>query len=62
MRRRYGMAVLGYVVMPEHVHLLVNEPRRGPLDCTIQALKISVSRRRPQRPFWQARYYDFNAG
>ena len=22
-RRRYGVAVLGYVVMPEHVHLLV---------------------------------------
>ncbi|SRR5258708_5567109 len=59
-RRRYSMAVLGYVVMPEHVHLLVNEPKRGPLDRAIQALKISVSRRRPQRPFWQAWYYDFN--
>jgi putative transposase len=59
-RRRYGMAVLGYVVMPEHVHLLVNEPKGCRLDRAIQAVKISVSRRRPQRPFWQARYYDFN--
>jgi REP-associated tyrosine transposase len=46
--------------MPEHVHLLVNEPKRGPLHRAIQALKISVSRRRTEQPFWQARYYDFN--
>jgi len=25
-RRRYRLVVLGYVVMPEHVHLLVSEP------------------------------------
>ncbi len=25
-RRRYCFEVLGYVVMPEHVHLLVSEP------------------------------------
>src|SRR3974390_1970336 len=59
-RRRYKLAVLGYVVMPEHVHLLVNEPARGDLHTVIQALKISVARRSLPRPFWQARYYDFN--
>ena len=59
-RRRYGWAVLGYVVMPEHIHLLVNEPKRCPLSRAIQALKISVSRRRVEKPFWLARYYDFN--
>ena len=59
-RRRYGIAVLGYVVMPEHVHLLVSEPALSRLDRVIQALKISVARRRVQRPFWQRRYYDFN--
>jgi putative transposase len=32
MRRKYGFAVLGYVVMPEHVHLLVNEPAECPSD------------------------------
>jgi putative transposase len=28
-RLRYLFVVAGYVVMPEHVHLLVNEPARG---------------------------------
>ena len=27
-RRGYGFYVSGYVVMPEHVHLLVSEPER----------------------------------
>ena len=26
MRVRYRFAVIGYVVMPEHVHLLISEP------------------------------------
>jgi putative transposase len=59
-RRRYGFIVAGYVVMPEHVHLLVSEPLEGTLAGVIQALKLSVARRRKERPFWQARYYDFN--
>jgi putative transposase len=59
-RLRYLFAVAGYVVMPEHVHLLVNEPRRGLLSRTVQALKLSVSMRSRERPFWQAHYYDFN--
>jgi putative transposase len=29
MRVRYELFVAGYVVMPEHVHLLVSEPRRS---------------------------------
>ncbi|HKN19994.1 MAG TPA: transposase [Terracidiphilus sp.] len=59
-RKRYNWAVVGYVVMPEHVHLLVNEPSKANLAQAIQALKLSISRRRRERPFWQARYYDFN--
>ncbi len=59
-RVRYGFIVLAYVVMPEHVHLLVTEPRIGTLATALQALKISVARSRVERPFWQARYYDFN--
>ena len=39
-RKRYMFVVLGYVVMPEHVHLLVNEPTRGTLDRVMQALKL----------------------
>jgi putative transposase len=59
-RSRYGFLVTGYVVMPEHVHLLVTEPRIGTLARAIQALKLSVAVQRHERPFWQRRYYDFN--
>jgi putative transposase len=27
LRLRYGFTVAGYVLMPEHVHLLTNEPK-----------------------------------
>jgi putative transposase len=60
MRIRYEFVVAGYVVMPDHVHLLVSEPKQALLSKAIQALKLSVSVQSSQRPFWQARYYDFN--
>ena len=60
MRQRYDFHVLGYVVMPEHVHLLVSEPKRALLSKVVQALKLSVAVQSVKRPFWQARYYDFN--
>jgi putative transposase len=60
MRLRYKLEVAGYVVMPEHVHLLLSEPDRDSLAVGLQALKISVRKRAKQRPFWQTRYYDFN--
>jgi putative transposase len=62
-RQHYGLCVYAYVVMPEHVHMLVNEPDRGTLAQTMQSLKQSVARTlalRAADPFWQARYYDFN--
>src|SRR5260370_7372953 len=43
-RQRYRLVVLGYVVMPEHVHLLVSEPQRSTLSTVIQALKLSFVR------------------
>src|SRR5277367_1576621 len=57
---RYGFDGVGYVVMPEHVHLLLSEPGKELLASGLQALKLSVVRRCRQRPFWQPRYYDFN--
>jgi putative transposase len=60
MRVRYDFVVAGYVVLPEHVHLLVSEPKQAVLDKALQALKLSVAVQRRERPFWQARYYDFN--
>jgi putative transposase len=59
-RQRYGFSVDSYVVMPEHVHLLLSEPKDVTLSVAMQALKISVSRRLEPRPLWQRRYYDFN--
>lgn len=59
-RSRYGFRVLGYVIMPEHVHLLLSEPEIKSLGTALGALKLSVSKQSRQRPFWQTRYYDFN--
>jgi putative transposase len=62
-RQRYSFVVLGYVLMPEHVHLLVNEPRTAPLFTALQVLKQQTSRELKQKgeeQFWQRRYYDFN--
>ena len=60
MRVRYGFAVAGYGLMPEHVPLLVSEPKQVLLATAIQALKLSVSVQSVQRPFWLTRYYDFH--
>ena len=43
-RRRFRFVVLGYVVMPEQVHLLVSEPQRDTLSTAIQSLKLGVVR------------------
>ena len=59
-RKRYSLFVTGYVVMPEHVHLLVSEPLIETLAKALQALKLSVAVQRQERPFWQRRYHDFN--
>jgi putative transposase len=61
-RRRFELCVYGYVVMPEHVHLLIGEPRRGTLADALKSLKQGVSRRLigEAEHFWQKRYYDFN--
>jgi putative transposase len=60
MRSRYSFLLHGYVVMPDHVHLLLSEPIHAPLAKALQAIKLSVAFHRPERPFWQKRYYDFN--
>src|ERR1700722_9140517 len=59
-RIRYELFVIGYVVMPEHVHLLLSEPKSAPLSKAIHSLKSSVAKLSIQRPFWLPRYYDFN--
>ena len=66
----YSFVVLGYVVMPEHVHLLISEPRRGSVSTVMQAMKESFAHKLLRRAsgdampldqehVWQRRFYDF---
>ena len=48
MRVRYEFVVVGYVVMPEHVHLLMSEPEQGNPSTAIQAIKLSFVKRLPK--------------
>ena len=43
-RARYHFELRGYVVMPEHVHLLLNEPGEQTLSVALKALKQRISR------------------
>ena len=52
-RSRFQFRLIGYVVMPEHVHLLVSEPKKGNPSKALQVLKQKVSRalrKRPRKP------------
>jgi putative transposase len=46
-RKRYAFVVVGYVVMPEHIHLLLSEPQKKEKNpsTVMQALKIGFARR-----------------
>ncbi len=74
-RQKYGFVVVGYVVMPEHFHLLMSEPEVGDPSKVMQVLKQRVARKllprrkrfdwlwqetEDDRVFWQTRFYDFN--
>ena len=66
-RSRFGFRLVGFVVMPEHVHLLISEPRKDNPSKVLQVLKQKVSgslrSASPQgdgHAFWQRRFYDFN--
>src|ERR1700674_5635727 len=48
-RHRHRLVVVGYVVMPEHVHLLFSEPEQGNPSLVMAALKQTFSRRLLQR-------------
>ena len=73
-RKEHRFVVLGYVVMPEHFHLLISEPQVGDPSTAMQGVKQRfaqrvVPRRRRRHPaqrlskpmpVWQPRFYDFN--
>jgi putative transposase len=62
LRRRHQFFLYGYVLMPEHVHLLLSEPKLHRLDNTLRVLKGRSSKllKGARAKFWQTRYYDFN--
>ena len=74
-RRERRFVVLGYVIMPEHFHLLMSEPQLGTPSTAMQSVKQRYAQRvLPRRrqchptqgppckplPIWQPRFYDFN--
>ncbi len=65
-RQQFSLCVHGYVVMPEHIHLLLSEPGSGPLADAVHFLKLSSAKRFISGEhvgaghFWQKRYYDRN--
>ncbi len=48
-RDEMGFHLVGYVVMPEHVHLLMSEPKQGTPSTVLQKLKLRVARRLRKR-------------
>jgi putative transposase len=73
-RRKYQFVVHGYVVMPEHFHLLITEPEKRDPSIVMKVIKERFTRqvnkeRRLSLPsqsvrettlIWQKRFYDFN--
>jgi REP-associated tyrosine transposase len=61
-RNQYDFGLFGFVVMPEHIHLLISEPNIGNPSEAIGALKQRVSRllrgRKRARPASQIRVSD----
>ena len=49
LREELGFQLIGYVVMPEHVHLLISEPQRGAPSTVLQKLKLRVARKLRKR-------------
>ena len=47
MRRKYSFYVCGYVVMPQHVHILLSEPERKTLAAALQSIKQKTFRLSP---------------
>ena len=61
-RARHRARVYAYVLMPEHIHMLINEPPLILVAQFLKALKQITSRklRGDRKQFWQDRYFDAN--
>ncbi len=61
-RARPQARIYAYVLMPEHVHLVINEPPEILLALFLKSLKQETSRqlKGTRTHFWLPRYYDFS--
>ena len=61
-RRSHNFLLYAYVLMPEHLHLLLSEPKNHSLSSTLRVIKGESSKllKGTRNHFWQPRYYDFN--
>jgi putative transposase len=64
-REEYGFRVVGFVVMPEHFHLLMSEPDCGTVSTVLQVVKQRFARKvnwvaGSEQQIFQRRFYDFN--
>jgi putative transposase len=69
-RLKYRFALLGYVFMPEHVHLVILPPEQMELGRVMGEIKSKMARRYfaltaiptsgSKRVFWDKRCYDHN--
>src|ERR1051326_5822101 len=65
MRGHFSLNIYGYVVMPEHAHLLISEPPTRTIADAMRFLKLTFAKRLRlieggDGSFWQKRYYDRN--
>jgi putative transposase len=66
-RQKYRFVVIGYIVMPEHFHLLITEPDVGDPSVVMRVIKERFTKLLHHGgvrtgPIWQKRFHDFNVG
>jgi len=69
-REKHGFKIYGYVIMPEHVHLVIRPPDEMKLGLVIREIKSKMAREYFEgfknmnydspHVFWQKRCYDHN--
>ena len=53
----YAFFLYAFVIMPDHIHLLLKIPEGGSVSKTMLAYKRAVSFNIGQRPIWQSRFH-----
>jgi putative transposase len=68
-RKKYSFMIMGYVIMPEHIHFVLNPPPAMKMGAVIGEIKSLMARAYfilttnlddRRRVFWEKRCYDHN--